>query len=67
MKIKLEELVEILKFLDDINNNSLGDLEITLDGREIVIPHYTITEWKFTGLSTLDFLKCYINDNSLGE
>jgi hypothetical protein len=57
MRINLEHVVEINRFMRKLNQTPLQKLEIYMDDKEIVIDPEKIEEWRFTGLSNLDFLR----------
>lgn len=56
MKVSVEEIQAMRNRRMDINNTPLEDIEWTLLGETVPIPKEKIKEWKFTGLSNIDFI-----------
>lgn len=59
MKIALEDLEEVFRYLSEINKKDLKDIQWTRDGKVIDIPEEAIEEFQFIGLNNTDFFRRY--------
>lgn len=55
MRIDIEELRAMRERRKEINNTPLEKIEYYFNGKKIDVPLYTIDEWKYIGLSNIDF------------
>lgn len=65
MNVHLERLQELLAELNEINNASLHDIKWFKDGKEVHVLPGDIQEWRFIGLSNVQF--ACIHENLLNE
>lgn len=56
MKIEIEEILKMNERRTEINKQDIRDIEWYLDGNKIDILSETLEEWRFTGLSNIDFV-----------
>jgi hypothetical protein len=63
MKISLEALNITLAYLKVLNDTDINQLEIYENNKLINIPQSVKDEWKYVGLSNVEFLKLRIWEN----
>jgi hypothetical protein len=63
MKINIEEIIELQKRRLEINNIDLDKIEWFRNGVKIEPSKEDIKEFKYTGLSNIDFCGCYLLEN----
>ena len=57
MKVKISEIIEINKRLNEINRLSLDEIEFLDDeGNNVEIDETIMSDFKFTGLNNTDFI-----------
>ena len=59
MKVDLEELIRVKKYLKKINNADINKIKWCKNGVPIEIDPSVLEEWRFYGLSNIDFPPCY--------
>lgn len=57
MNVHLERLQELLAELDEMNNVSLQDIKWFKNGEQIYVTDEDIQEWRFIGLSNVQFAR----------
>lgn len=57
MKINIEEILGIVSRLRQINSTPLESIEFYYQDNKVEVPTYLVEEFKFTGLSNIDFIK----------
>lgn len=57
MNVHLERLRELLAELDEMNNVSLQDIKWFKNGEQIYVTDEDIQEWRFIGLSNVQFAR----------
>lgn len=65
MKISLEALNTTLAYLNVINNANLNQLEIYENNKLIEVPQELKNDWKYVGLSNVEFLKLRVWENEV--
>lgn len=55
MKVSIEEVIELRKRRQAINNIPLEEIEWSLKGEVVKVTEDAVEGWKFTGLSNFDF------------
>jgi len=59
MKIDVKDVFNALDERHRMNMPDLSELVFMHDGRVCKIPEKVIDDWKFTGLSNIDFIRNY--------
>lgn len=57
MNVHLERLQELLAELNEMNNVSLQDIKWFKNGEQIYVTDEDIQEWRFIGLSNVQFAR----------
>jgi hypothetical protein len=57
-KISLEDVLRNLKERKRFNKPALHNIEWYYKGKPVIVSENDITDWKFTGLSNIDFARC---------
>lgn len=56
VRIDIEEVQALQKRRREINALKLESIDFYKDGKKVDVPKYDIEEWKYTGLSNIDFM-----------
>ena len=64
MNLDINEVAEYAKWRRNINRTNLRDITFFEDGKEIEVTEAEIDEWRFTGMSNIDFVICNLLDES---
>ena len=55
MNIDLNDLIKWLEFKKSINSEDLKNIQWLKDGKPVYVPPEAIDEWKYVGLSNIEF------------
>jgi hypothetical protein len=55
MRVSVEDIIELRKRRQAINNTPLEEIEWTRNGEVVEVTEEDVEGWKFTGLSNFDF------------
>lgn len=56
MKVEIEEILKLKERLKEINSENLSEITFTLNGEDVEIDPKNINEFRFVGLSNVDFI-----------
>jgi hypothetical protein len=54
--VEINDILQALKDRRDFNRLDLSEVEFTKDGEPVAFTAEELDEWKFTGLSNVDFI-----------
>lgn len=59
MKVDLEKFIKVKKYLKEINETDINDIEWVYKDKVIPVSDEMLQEWKFVGLCNCDFPHLY--------